>query len=136
MDQETFKRWLDAYGRAWEARDPAAAAALFAPDARYHWTPFGEPKRGRAGIAQAWQEATSRQYHIRFRYEILAVKGSQGIAHWWTSLVRAATNQPVRIDGILLVTFNSENLCEMFREWWHAEEPAQEDGSPAPHGTD
>ena len=29
MNHEPFKSWLDAYGRAWETRDPHAAVDLF-----------------------------------------------------------------------------------------------------------
>ena len=35
MNQEAVKSCLDAYGRAWETRDPQAAGDLFADDATY-----------------------------------------------------------------------------------------------------
>jgi ketosteroid isomerase-like protein len=75
MSSETptpFERWLDAYGAAWEGRDPETAAALFTEDAEYCWTPFQEPKRGPAEIAGAWGGATSRQGEVQFRHTILA----------------------------------------------------------------
>ncbi len=122
MDKTTFQQWLDAYGRAWETRDPEAVTALFTPDALYRWTPFGEPKRGREGIARAWKEATSRQGQIQFRYEILTVTGNRGIARWWCSLVRNPSKGKVQLDGIFLVTMATDKLCELFREWWHSDE--------------
>ena len=51
LSREAFEAWLRRYGTAWEARDPDAAAALFAADARYYWTPFQEPKQGPTAIA-------------------------------------------------------------------------------------
>ena len=43
-----FGHWLDAYGGAWETKEPAAAADLFTEDATYHETRFDEPMRRRA----------------------------------------------------------------------------------------
>ena len=61
---EAFEEWLTAYGAAWKARDPTLAIRIFAPDAHYHWTPFGPPKLGHSEIAAAWGQATSRQQSI------------------------------------------------------------------------
>ena len=74
MDEGTFKTWLDAYGRAWETRNPDAAAGLFTRDATYHETPCDEPARGHAEILEYWSEGTRSQEDIHFSYETLAVK--------------------------------------------------------------
>jgi hypothetical protein len=42
-DVVAFKSWLDAYGLAWENRNPEAAAELFAENGTYQVTPFLEP---------------------------------------------------------------------------------------------
>ena len=60
MDSGVLGRWLDAYGRAWETKDPEAAADLFAEDATYHETPFDEPMRGRAEISGYWSDVPTR----------------------------------------------------------------------------
>ena len=60
------ERWLAAYGRAWEGRDPDAAAALFSPDALYAWGPYDEI-RGREAIGERWAQATADQRDVRFR---------------------------------------------------------------------
>jgi ketosteroid isomerase-like protein len=122
FDTAAFEAWLDRYGRAWEARDGEAATPLFTPDALYWWTPFEAPKRGRAEIARAWNDAVSRQSDVRFRHEVLSVDGSRGVARWQTSLTRTATGRRVRIDGILLVEMTDDGLCREFREWWHSDE--------------
>ncbi len=126
MREEDFHRWLDAYGKAWETGDPVAVIELFTPDARYHWTPFEEPKRGREEIAVAWRNATSRQEDIHFSHEIVTVAGRDGIARWWCELVRTPTGRRVKLDGIFLLTFRVGQaggiLCERLREWWHSEE--------------
>src|SRR5262245_2371306 len=122
LTKADFEDWLGRYGAAWESRDPKAAARLFAEDAEYYWTPFGEPKRGPGGIAGAWAEATSRQRDVRFSFRILAMSGGIGIATWHTRLVRASTGREVEIDGILAAEFDDSGRCRVFREWWHSNE--------------
>ena len=78
-------RWLGAYKRAWEDRDPVAAADLFAADATYHETPFDEPSRGRDGIFEYWSDVPRTQRGISFSYEILATTENGGVAHWRAS---------------------------------------------------
>ena len=121
MDRETFKGWLEAYGRAWEAGDPEAAAELFAEDAAYHESPFDEPMRGREEITDYWSEVPRSQDEVRFSYEILATSQEQGIAHWSASFMRLPDRTPVELDGILLAKLN-DGRCTEFREWWHRRE--------------
>ena len=75
--------WLDAYGRAWEERDPEAASQLFSEDAIYQWGPFGKKLRGRPLIREAWAEATETQDNVEFRYEVLSASARSGLVRWW-----------------------------------------------------
>ena len=120
MNHDTFQSWLDAYGRAWEAQDPEAAAALFTEDATYQEVPFDEPMRGRAAIAEYWSTNVQAQDDIKFGYEILATTEDKGIARWWTSFVDVPSKARVKLDGIFVVTLDTENRCTVFQEWWHA----------------
>ncbi len=122
LRKQSLDAWLAAYGAAWEARDPGAAARLFAADALYFWTPFGPPKRGQGEIAAAWEQATARQRDIRFKYEIWSVSDMRAVAHWHTKFTRIATGLPVEIDGVLLAEFDPAGACRLFREWWHSSE--------------
>jgi ketosteroid isomerase-like protein len=114
-----FDAWLRGYQSAWEQRDAQAAAELFTPDAEYYWTPFDTPQRGRAEIAAVWDKAVSGQRDVSFRYDVLAVNGAAGIAHWHTNLTAVPDNVPVELDGVLVATFTTTRLCRVFREWWH-----------------
>lgn len=122
MDEGKFKSWLDAYGKAWETRDPQAAGELFTEDATYQETPFEESMRGRSSIVDYWSHVPRSQENIRFRYEILSVNQNTGIAHWWTSYVRIPSKVQVKLDGIFVVTFDRDDRCRIFREWWHRQE--------------
>ncbi len=122
MDRNALKLWLEAYSRAWEARDPHAAARLFAPDATYRLTPFDELMRGERAILEYWTRVTGSQEEIRFGYEILAVQADTGIARWWASFVRIPAKTRVKLDGIFVVTLDRDGRCTAFREWWHKQE--------------
>jgi hypothetical protein len=117
-----FDAWLHAYQRAWEGRDPAAAALLFTEDSEYYWTPLDPPQRGRAGVAAAWEGAVSGQRDIRFTFDILAVNGGKGIAAWRADFTRLPTAAAVRIEGVLTADFAAAGQCRIFREWWHSSE--------------
>jgi hypothetical protein len=119
MDPAALDGWLGAYKRAWEERDPGAAAELFAADATYHETPFDEPSRGRKGIFEYWSGATRMQRDVRFTYEILAATENGGVAHWRASFVRLPANSRVVLDGIFVVELDADGRCTEFREWWH-----------------
>lgn len=123
-----FDAWLRAYGAAWEGRDSKAAVKIFTEDAEYYWTPLDPPQRGHAGIAAAWDGAVSTQRDIRFRYEILAVTGTTGIAKWRADFTRIATGAKVVIDGVLSAQFTEPGRCRVFREWWHASETPRATG--------
>jgi ketosteroid isomerase-like protein len=122
VDEGVFTAWLQRYCAAWEQRDGHAAARLFTEDAEYYWTPFDPPKRGRAEIARAWNEATARQRSVRVASRVVAVTGNAGIATWRTRFERAGAGYEVQIDGILIAELDESAQCRVFREWWHTTE--------------
>ncbi len=122
MDQETFKTWLDAYGRAWETRDARAAADLFAEDSTYRLSPFEEPMRGRSAVFEYWSNATRSQEQIRFGCEVLSVNEKVGVARWRVSFIRVPSKTRVELDGIFIVALDKDGRAKAFREWWHRRE--------------
>lgn len=122
MEISELKVWLDAYGRAWEARDPVSAAKLFADDGTYQVTPFVEPLRGYEAILNYWREVARTEEQIRFGYEVLAVAGDCGIAHWWSSFIRVPPGLQTKLDGIFLIRLDAKCRCTSLREWWHKQQ--------------
>ncbi len=136
MDIETFMR---GYKAAWEARDAAAFAALFAPDGEYHNTPFAV-QRGHAQLAAYWRRV-ELQEDVHVDYEVLAAQPGRGIAHWhvtyqvaseelfeiWakstgTNLVARRPGDPLPrmvLDGVLAAEFAGDR-CTCCRLWWHS----------------
>ncbi len=122
ITKNTFASWLDSYRRAWESRDPQAAADLFAEEGTYQVTPFVEPMRGKQAILQYWTKVAQTEQNIQFGYEILAVTPDHGIARWWASFVIVPQGLQTKLDGIFLITLSENGRCCSLREWWHKQQ--------------
>lgn len=119
---DSLERWLEKYATAWESRSADRAAEIFAADALYQDTPFGEPHRGRAGIREYWSRVTADQRDVSFHSEVIAVNGATGIAHW-SAAFRLENGERVELDGVFVLAFDDAGLCTSLREWWHVREP-------------
>jgi hypothetical protein len=117
--REAFAAWMDGYGRAWEERDPQAAAMLYAGNGTYQVTPFVEPLVGRAAVLEYWTHVAETQENIQFGYEILAVMPEHGIARWWASFVIVPQQLKTKLDGIFVIAIDEKGECLRLREWWH-----------------
>jgi ketosteroid isomerase-like protein len=112
--------WLSRYEQAWETRSAAAAAALFTENAVYREAPFEKPMEGRNAISEYWSTVTADQRDIDFRYEVIAVNGDKGVAHWSAVFKLESTGERVALDGVFVLTFNAAGQCTLLREWWQA----------------
>jgi SnoaL-like domain len=134
-----IEQFMQGYKQAWEQRDEAKFAALFAPDGEYHNTPFAV-QRGHAQLAEYWRRV-KLQENVRVDYEVLGSTRTGGIAHWhvtyqvaseelfaiWakstgTNLVARKPGDPLPrmvLDGVLLAEFEGR-LCRKARIWWHS----------------
>jgi len=134
-----IEQFMQGYQAAWEARDDAMFAALFAEQGQYHNTPFAV-QTGKAELREYWNRV-KLQEDVRLRYDILAATPAGGIAHWhvtyrvaseelfqiWarstgTSLIARKPGDPLPrmvLDGVLQAEF-SGGLCTCCRLWWHS----------------
>lgn len=108
MDRESFKRWLDSYGQAWKGGYPQAHAAA------YQVTPFSEPIRRREAIDQYSDGVEKTEERIQFEYEVLVLTDAQVIARW-----RHLLCDETKLDGIVLISLDSNGRCQSLREWWY-----------------
>ncbi len=122
MNRSKFHSWLEAYGRAWETRDPDAAARLFTEDGTYQEGPFTKPMRGRQAITEYWRHVARTQEQIHFKFEILAVNRNLGIAHWQSSFLRVPPGIRLKLDGVMVITLDAKGRAKEFREWWVRQE--------------
>ena len=119
MEASDFKLWLKLYGQTWEDKNPERFSDLFVENAEYFRTPFEVPKRGMAETKSAFEQAVSTQQEIKFSYEILSFEKNNGICRWWCKFVSTTSQNLIRLDGILVCSFDKNNKCKTFREWWH-----------------
>jgi uncharacterized protein (TIGR02246 family) len=119
LSRERLDGWLAAYGKAWETRDADAAAALFTPDATYQDMPFDPPHQGHEGIRNYWSGVTKDQRNVKFGYDIIAVSGSTGIAHWTAEFDVEPTRAHLSLNGVFVLEFDAAGKCRSLREWWH-----------------
>lgn len=135
MDIEQF---MQGYKAAWEQRDEAMFAALFAPDGRYHNTPFAV-QCGTSQLKEYWKRV-KLQEDVHLTYEVLAGMEGSGIAHWhvtyqvaseelfqiWarstgTNLIARKPGDPLPrmvLDGVIRARFAGD-VCDEARIWWH-----------------
>jgi ketosteroid isomerase-like protein len=123
VDIKNFRTWLSQYGQAWINGDPEAAIELFSENAAYYEEPFQAPMKGREAIRKYWEDgAQNAQMDITFKADIISIQENSGYAHWQATFKRIPANTFVELDGILKATFNVENKCIEFRDWWHRRE--------------
>jgi ketosteroid isomerase-like protein len=115
-----LETWLGAYERAWERKDPDAAANLFAADARYFETPYAQPFEGQSGVRDYWTRVTADQRDIDFQYSSIAVDGDTGIASWSATFTTISGGVKVELNGVFVLAFDADKRCTVLREWWHA----------------
>jgi hypothetical protein len=119
LDLEIFEAWLQEYSRASRDNDARASAGLFSQNAAYHESPFDEPIVGRDAIFKYWDGGARALKDKDAAHEILAVKGNLGIARWQSKFTEITSGRRLALDCLFLVEFDEDNLCCVFREWWH-----------------
>jgi hypothetical protein len=119
MTEQSFREWLENYLRPQEKRNADKIKDLFAPDGVYWWGPFYEPRHGAAAIYEHHRNALSHQTGLVYRYEILAVTESCGVARFHLVLDELMPGEPTEYDGIFLVHLDDNNRCTLFEEWYH-----------------
>ena len=119
LTMSALTNWLEAYGDAWESKDPDKAANLFSEDASYRVTPYEEPHSGPDGIREYWATVTAGQRHVQFQFQPLTVEGNTGYAHWSAKFEVDPNGTSINLDGIFILDFDEDGKCQQLREWWH-----------------
>lgn len=114
---DTVLAWLEGYRRAWESRDPDAAAALFTANARYREQPYQEPFDGAAGVRAYWAEVTASQSDVQFRYGTPTVADGRATVEWWVTMKNGGVD--MTLAGVFLLKFDEAGLCSDLVEYWH-----------------
>jgi hypothetical protein len=115
------QEWIDAYGRAWEARDADAAQALFTEDAIYRDHPLQPAHVGHDGVRSYWANVTSTQdeVNVRFGSPVVAEDSRRAAVEWWVTMLNGGAE--VTVTGVLVLRFADDGRCEELREAWFFE---------------
>jgi hypothetical protein len=87
--------------------------------ARYHESPFDEPKTGRVGIEEYWCSVTADQRDVQFESTLRPVRGNTGVAHWSATFRLASSGATVELNEIFVLEFDANGECSTLREWWN-----------------
>ena len=120
--------WLKGYEEAWEKLDPEKAAQLFTENATYRDNPYETPHQGKEGVRKYWATVTADQKDVDFTYEVLSVTNNTGIAYWHSEFTSRSSGAGIILDGIFVLEFNKNGLCESLKEWWHLKVNPTESG--------
>ena len=123
MDRGAVTRWLAAYEAAWRTAGSGPLAALFTTDASYRMSPYAEPVRSLAAIAELWEaERDGPDEDFSMKHEILAVDGDTAVVR-----LEVRYDEP---DGefrdLWVMRFAPDGRCSDFEEWPFA--PGQDIG--------
>ena len=125
MDTLTYKHftaWMAEYSRASAENDPRASANLFARNAAYYETPFAEPMVGREALYEYWNKGAQTLMDKESTFEIFSVKDDLGIARWQSKFTVITSGKRIALDCLFIVEYDTDGLCQIFREWWHIQE--------------
>ncbi|MGH8246289.1 MAG: hypothetical protein ACREUU_07635, partial [Gammaproteobacteria bacterium] len=82
-------------------------------------SPYEEPLLGPQGIHAYWTGVTKDQRNVEFRFQVIGVTGSTGIAHWSAAFDVETSKSRIELDGIFILDFDQSGKCRSLREWWH-----------------
>jgi uncharacterized protein (TIGR02246 family) len=114
MDDKAYRRWVDAYVKAWNTNDPSDIASLFAVDAVYLTEPYALPWRGRGEVVTQWLDCKDEPGDTVFDYEVIAASEEIGIVKGRT-LYKSTRRTYWNLWEIRL---DDQGACREFVEWW------------------
>ena len=110
-----IEAWVAAYERAWRTAGTEALRELFVEDATYRMSPYAEPARGMAAIAELWErEREGPDEPFEMQHEIVAAEAD-------TAVIRVSVQYggPERLQyrDLWVVRFAPDGRCREFEEW-------------------
>jgi ketosteroid isomerase-like protein len=111
----SIEEWVEGYERAWRSAVTESLRELFAEDATYRMSPYEEPARGIAAIAELWErEREGPDEPFEMRHAIVAVEGDTAVVR-----VEVQYGGPERLQyrDLWVVRFAADGRCLEFEEW-------------------
>ena len=122
VDRGAVLEWIAAYEEAWRTAGTGALADVFAADVTYLPSPWAEPLRGLAALAEFWtSEREGADEPFRMTSDIVAADGPTAVVR-----VEVHYGDGERWRDLWIVTFDDQGRCRTFEEWPFT--PGQPDG--------
>jgi ketosteroid isomerase-like protein len=114
-DRSAVREWLAGYEAAWRASGTESLAGLFAGDATYLQSPYGQPVAGLDAIGEMWEDEREGPEEVfTLATDILAVDGP-------VAVVRAEVcyGDPPRQEyrDLWVIRLGDDGRCIWFEEW-------------------
>jgi len=114
MDAEAAARaWIDAWDRAWRAKDPAPLAAVYAENVVFRSHPFREPQSPLVYARGAFDEE-GEELELWWNDPIVA--GERAVVEWWATLTE--NGEPVTLAGASVLTFRENGQVVDQHDYW------------------
>ncbi len=108
---------LDAFKRAWEARDPDLGTSLFSEDGEFRTDPFDEPVRGSLAIREFWNRHAATQTNAEFDAERAWVVDGAVLSSWHGAATERATGRRTRLRGFMTMELDEARKVVRARQW-------------------
>ncbi len=115
---EAYRQLLDTFGRGWERGDPEEIVSVFAPDAVFLETPFGDKAIGLDAIRGYWKDLPVNQAEVTFRSGEVYSAGPWFATEFRCTYRRRRTGEWVDARGAMFCETKDGKISEM-RMYWH-----------------
>ena len=118
MERDVLQAWIERYERVWRTPGTDLLGELFADDVGYLPSPWAEPIRGLAALAQFWEaERDGPDEQFTMTAQVIAAEGDVGVAR-----VEVDYGSGDRWRDLWIVRFGPDGRCVAFEEWPFAPE--------------
>jgi ketosteroid isomerase-like protein len=113
-----YSGMIEQFGNAWEQGSPDRITEAFTEDAVFLPSPFDAPIRGKAAIAEYWNDIPVEQAEVSFRFGEIFVAGPWFSTEYKCTFRRRRTGQMIDVRGALFCETHEGKIAEM-RMYWH-----------------
>jgi ketosteroid isomerase-like protein len=112
---ERIESWIAGYERAWRTEGTEILGELFTEDASYRMSPYGEPARGLAEIADLWErEREGHDEPFEMRPGVVAAEDDVAVVRVEVNYLKPGGAE---YRDLWIVRFAPDGLCCEFEEW-------------------
>jgi ketosteroid isomerase-like protein len=107
------RAWIEAWDRAWRAKNPAPLAGVYAEDAVFRSHPFREPQSPLVYARGAFEEEGAE---LELWWNDPVVSGDRAFVEWWATLTE--NDEPVTLAGASVLRFGADGRVVDQHDYW------------------